>query len=114
MKTKGNYFYNKALDQYFDQCFVIIKRRLTDRSDRNRLITMEDQIMTLKEWMDKKRYTLRDIAEAIGVTKQAIFFYKSRRSNPSLPVANRIIELSDGEITAAELERCDDERCDDE
>lgn len=43
------------------------------------------------------------LAELLGVTKQAVNHWATGRYRPSLPTMRRIIELSDGELSREDI-----------
>lgn len=57
--------------------------------------------MTLKEWREKKRLTLRDAAEVIGIHHTRLADYEGG-ANMSLRAADQIARKTGGKVTRAD------------
>lgn len=53
-----------------------------------------------KAWLRTGHMTVREVAEALGLTRWAIYNLRSQHHKPSLEVANQIASLSDGAVPA--------------
>jgi plasmid maintenance system antidote protein VapI len=59
--------------------------------------------MTIKEWMVKEGWTHRKMARALGVTHGMVGHMVYGRINPSLRLAIRIVETTNGEVGFSDL-----------
>lgn len=59
--------------------------------------------MRLEIYLTKKRLTIPEFAEQIGVTPQAVHRYVRGERIPRLDVMDRIIELTGGKVEAGDL-----------
>lgn len=56
--------------------------------------------MTLNEYMAKEQISMRDMAESIGVTYEAIRKYANGERIPKPNILNKITRLTGGAVTA--------------
>lgn len=59
--------------------------------------------MNLKQYLDKKRLTYREFAEQLEIQPQSLQSIAYGRRKPSLDLAVKIEELSNGELTPKDL-----------
>ena len=62
-----------------------------------------DQIMTLKEWIYQERLTQDEFAKLVGVSRRTICSILGGIWMPSLSLALRIEERTNGEVTMRDL-----------
>lgn len=59
--------------------------------------------MELKEYLDKHYLTKRGFAKKLGVTDSTIHNFIAGRSHPTAKLAQKIVELTNGEVTFEDL-----------
>lgn len=59
--------------------------------------------MKLKEYLERKKLTERQLALSIGISQQHLNRLINRASNPSLPLAKKIQDVTKGKVTIEEL-----------
>lgn len=59
--------------------------------------------MKIIEYLDKRHMKQTDFANKIGVSKEALRHYIKGNCYPPLPVAQKIIEATNGEIALSDL-----------
>ena len=61
--------------------------------------------MTLEEYMKKNRYTIREMAEKIGICHNYVFKIKKKYKNtvPSTKVIKKITKITGGKVTFEDI-----------
>jgi transcriptional regulator with XRE-family HTH domain len=59
--------------------------------------------MDLRSWRLKQGKTLLEVATLLGVSEVAVSRYERGKREPRPKVARKIIEISQGEVSAAEI-----------
>lgn len=59
--------------------------------------------MTLDKWLSQKGWTYQRLADEIGCSHEYARLLAHRRRRPSLPTAQKIIGLTDGQVSLAEM-----------
>ena len=59
--------------------------------------------MNLKRYLDEKRLTYREFAEKLGIRTQYVQSIAYGKQKPSLDLAVKIEEITNGELTAKDL-----------
>lgn len=61
---------------------------------------METQDHPLKKWRSLRNMKAGDVGERIGCSRQAVLRYEARTRVPTPIVIERIVVMTDGEVTA--------------
>ena len=62
--------------------------------------------MNIREYLDKTKYTLKDLSEVLGVHEQYVWNISGGKSNPSARISQKISDWSKGEIKVYEIRKC--------
>lgn len=62
--------------------------------------------MKIKDYLEKTKASLQEVADAVGVTKATIWMISGGKLNPSASLAQKISEWSRGEIAINEIRKC--------
>ena len=63
--------------------------------------------MELKEYIDQENLSERALASVIGISQQHLNRLIRKVSNPSLPLAKKIKEVTNGRVTIEEMLNCE-------
>jgi transcriptional regulator with XRE-family HTH domain len=58
--------------------------------------------MKIKDYLEKYGVTLQQMADELGVTAPAVFYYRNGRV-PSPEIARKIVKMTNGEVSYADL-----------
>lgn len=54
-----------------------------------------------RQWMEREGWSVRELAERLGVTRQAVWSWAAGSSSPSLQHLAELEKISNGEVRAA-------------
>lgn len=59
--------------------------------------------MQLDTWLSRREWNYQNLADALGCSHEYARLLAKRRRRPSLPVAQKIIEVTAGDVTLTDL-----------